>query len=87
MIIYKKTKKKFALGKQRVAVRLSKALESLSKTSPKIEEVEVIHKLYLASKEVKMQKEAIINAYLWNPIIVPPLYEDEINHRKESFHG
>jgi hypothetical protein len=27
----------------------------------------VIHKLYLASKEVKMQKEAIINAYLASP--------------------
>ena len=47
---------------------MSKASESLSRTSPKIEEVDVIHKLYLASKEVKMQKEAIINAYLWTPM-------------------
>ena len=50
-----------------MALRLSKASASLSKKSPTIEEVEVIHKLYLASKEVKMQKEAIINAYLASP--------------------
>ena len=61
-------REKFAKGQQRAAVRMSKASESLSKTSPKIEEVDVIHKLYLASKEVKMQKEAIINAYLWTPM-------------------
>lgn len=61
------TKEKFARGQDRVAVRLEKASASLSKTSPRIEEVEVIHKLYLASKEVKMQKEAIINAYLSSP--------------------
>ena len=56
-------KERFSRGQRRVALRLSKASSSLSKTSPTIEEVEVIHNLYLASKEVKMQKEAIINAY------------------------
>lgn len=56
-------KDRFSRGQRRVAQRLSKASSSLSKTSPTIQEVEVIHNLYLASKEVKMQKEAIINAY------------------------
>ena len=56
-------KERFSRGQRRVAQRLSKASSSLSKTSPTIQEVEVIHNLYLASKEVKMQKEAIINAY------------------------
>ena len=56
-------KERFLRGQRRVALRLTKASSSLSKTAPTIEEVEVIHNLYLASKEVKMQKEAIINAY------------------------
>jgi hypothetical protein len=62
-------KEKFEKGKKRLALRLSKNLTSLSKTPPSLEEVDIIHKLYLASKEVKMQKEAIINSYLANPLI------------------
>jgi acyl-CoA hydrolase len=62
-------KEKFDRGKKRLALRLSKNLTSLSKTAPSLEEIDIIHKLYLASKEVKMQKEAIINSYLTNPLI------------------
>ena len=34
-----------------------------------------------------MQKEAIINAYLWNPVAAPPASEDEDNRERKSLNG
>lgn len=53
-------KERYELGKQRALIRKNKLDISLSVTPPKPDEVEIIHKLYLASRELKLQK----NMYL-----------------------
>lgn len=51
---------RFAQGKQRAGERRSKSASSLAVSPPMADEVAIIHKLYLASKELKLQK----NMYL-----------------------
>lgn len=55
---------KFKRGEQRTAARRMKAQSSLDKIPPTAEEVALMHKLFLNSNQVKMQKAAIIEAYL-----------------------
>ena len=55
---------KFNRGKLRATARRAKAQSSLDRFPPTAEEVAVMHKLFLDSNEVKVQKAAIVEAYL-----------------------
>ena len=58
------SKQKFESGRERANVRKAKAQTSLSLTPPKTDEVDLIHKLYLESKQYKLQKDELISQTL-----------------------
>ncbi len=58
------SKQRFELGKERANIRKAKAQSSLSLTPPKMDEVDLIHSLYLESKQYKLQKDELITQTL-----------------------
>jgi acyl-coenzyme A thioesterase 9 len=52
---------RFDAGKSRALSRREKGKQSLSRSSPRVDEIDVIHTLYLESKDLKAQKNAFLS--------------------------
>jgi acyl-coenzyme A thioesterase 9 len=76
-------KNTFEEGRQRSVFRKARAEVSLSRTPPKPDEVELMHRLYLESREVKMQRRAIVEAFL-NEDSFPVINSENLGHNTES---
>ena len=57
------SKDRFEMGKNNVLMRQKRAAASLSLTPPKPEEIDIIHSLFLQSKQFKLQKDLIIQSF------------------------